>query len=391
MASEKDWSPRVRRVEGIGRERLQYAVSLMREQRFDEARDELLGLLHEDEKSVQARMMLGSLYMRQQMLSDALDQFKYAIEVDPMQAPAHVRAGSCCLRLNDIEQARALLQTGLDLDPKQVNAHFGMAQVLSQTGDRERAISHLEEALRLDPQMAPARMMMAKLLSEGGNVDDAIGELQSFVNNNPDKPQASIQLAMLQARQGHHDKAAELLEGAAAANPEDGRIQDLLGRSRMQVKDYAGAEVAFTRAIDLKTEDRSAPLRLVEALVKQGKLEKARDILKDVPRIGRITGLVHRSYGDIFAAQKLYEDAAQSYRAAILNSPDGEKLLAEIEAEAGADADSEAKLPYFKAAFSRMQEAMRGEGRRPERGGRPGGRRGGSPMGGRRALAGRAQ
>jgi hypothetical protein len=29
MASEKDWSPRVRRVEGIGRERLQYAVSLM--------------------------------------------------------------------------------------------------------------------------------------------------------------------------------------------------------------------------------------------------------------------------------------------------------------------------------------------------------------------------
>ena len=216
--------------------------------------------------------------------------------------------------------------------------------------------------------MAPARMMMAKLLSEGGNVDDAIGELQSFVNNNPDKPQASIQLAMLQARQGNHDKAAELLEGAAAANPEDGRIQDLLGRTRLQTKDYAGAEVAFTRAIDLKTEDRSAPLRLVEALVKQGKLEKARDILKDVPRIGRVAGLIHRSYGDIYAAQKLYDDAVQSYRAAILNSPDGEKLLAEIEAEAGADADSEAKLPYFKAAFSRMQEAMRGEGRRPERG-----------------------
>lgn len=354
---EQEWTPRVRRVNsGGGRERLQYAVSLIREERLDEARDELLSILREDRRSIPARMMLGQVYLRQQMHSDALDEFKQAIAIDPLQVQPHVRAGTCCLRMNDIEQAKALFQTALDLDPKQVGAHFGMGQALAQSGQTEQALTHVEEALRLDPQMAPARMLLARLMRQTGNVDDAIEELSGFLNTNPDSAPASVGLAMMERRKGNNKKAIELLDAASKSNPESDRIWDLLGRTKMVVKDYAGAEKAFNEVINLKAQDRSAPLRLVDALVKQGKLEKAQDILKSIPRRGRVTSLVHQYYGDIYAAKRLYEDAVESYRAALLHMPDGERVLAEIDAAAGPGADDKAKIPQFQDAIAKLRE-----------------------------------
>lgn len=74
--------PRVRRVEGDNEERIQRAVSLVREKRFDIAQQELLEILHRDEKLTQVRMLLGTIYLRQQMHIDALEQFQQAIAAD---------------------------------------------------------------------------------------------------------------------------------------------------------------------------------------------------------------------------------------------------------------------------------------------------------------------
>lgn len=395
MSSEQQWTPRVRRVSGGDRERMQYVVSLMREQRFDEARDELLATLQEDDRSIPAHMMLGSLYLRQRMHADALDEFKHAIEIDPMHIQAHIRAGTCCLRLKDTDQAKALLQTALDLDPKQTAAHFAMAQAQAQSDETAQAISHLQEALRLDPQMRPARLLLARLLSKSGKTGGAIEELTSLVNTDPDNAGATVQLAMLQARGGNTKKALDLLEKAAKANPDAARVQDLLGRMKMTSKDYAGAEKAFTRSMELNSKDRAAPVRLAEALIKQNKLDQARDLLKNVRRVGRLTGLVHQYYGDIYAAKKLYDDAVQSYTAAILSDPDGESAIAEIEAAAGPGADSKAKVPHFQAAFAERREKAREQSRssdQEERGARR--RQRGQGLGAarsRRPAAGRAR
>jgi tetratricopeptide (TPR) repeat protein len=363
MSDNQEWTPRVQRVTGGARERLQYVSSLLREDRLDEARDELLTMLHDDDKFVPARMMLGGLYMRQKLHSDALDQFKYAIELDPMQVQAHVRAGACCVRLQDFAYAQQLLQTALDLDPKQAAAHFVMAQAQAQTEQAEQAIQHLEEALRLDPQMAQARMLLARLLGEAGNVDAAIDELSGYVAANPDSAVAAARLAMLEARKGNHAKAIELLEGALKENPGAARAWDMLARVKMVVKDYAGAEQALNQAIEHKTEDRTVSLRLVEALVKQGKLDRAQELLKSVPRSGRMTSMVYQCYGDIYAARQLPDDAVESYRAAVLNTPQGERIVAEVDAAAGPGADSEAKIPHYQAAIAQIREELREEGR----------------------------
>src|ERR1700721_1824039 len=129
----EQWTRQIRRVNPDEQERLQFAASLLRERRLDEARDELLAILQQNEGSVRAHMMLGVLYQGQRMHAEALEHFRFAVSIDPMNAAAHQRAGSCCLRLNQLEEAGGLLETALHLEPNNAGAHMGMAQLLAKS------------------------------------------------------------------------------------------------------------------------------------------------------------------------------------------------------------------------------------------------------------------
>ena len=63
----------------------------------------------------------------------------------------------------------------------------------------------------------------------------------------------------------------------------------------------------------------------------QGKLEQARTLLRNVPRRGQVGALAQKYYGDVYCAEKKYEEAIQCYRAALLNSTSGEQYLADID------------------------------------------------------------
>ena len=310
--SDQPWTPRIRRIDNDGQERLQYVRSLIQEKRVDEARDELLSILEQNDKLGRAHLMLGSVYQGQGLLAEALQHFKYAIEIDPMDAQAHLRAGICSLRMNQFEDARALLKSALDLDPKMVGGRVALAQALSRVGDVDAAIEQAEHALRLDPQLASARQLLAKLLSKSGRSKEAIQELDGFVAANPDNARAAVSLARLQGQQGEAKKAIELLETAAKATPESDNVWSTLGRMKMTAKDYEGAEKAFTELMRVRPDSRFAPLQLVSALIPQGKFDQARDILKPLPRRGRMASLVHQYYGDMHVAQKRYDEAVQS-------------------------------------------------------------------------------
>ncbi len=359
--SETQWTPRIRRIDNDGQERLQYARSLIREKRVDEARDELLGILQQNDKLGRAHIMLGTLYQGQGLLAEALDHFKYAIAVDPMDVQAHRLAGTCNLRMNEPEQAKGFLKTALDLDPKQVPGRVAYAQALSRIGETDAAISQLEQALRLDPQMASAHVLLARLLNKSGRSKDAIAELDSFVNANPDHAAAAVSLARMQGQQGEARKAIALLEGAVQAKPDDDKIWSLLGRMKMAAKDYAGAEKAFSELLRLRPQNRLAPLQLVSTLIPQGKFDRARDLLKPIPRRGRLASLVHQYYGDMYAAQKLYDEAVQSYRAAILGSENGEQFLTEVEATLGKVTGSHDTATRLQAALAKKRAEARAQ------------------------------
>jgi tetratricopeptide (TPR) repeat protein len=360
MEPAKQWTPRIQRITKNEGERLRHAFALMRERRFSEAHEELQQILAQNDQSFAAHMTAGFLLQRQKKPDEALAHFMTALAIDPMHARAHVMAGLTCLALKDLDQAETLTRSALDIDPKQVFAHNGMARVLRAKGDTKKALAHLNKALEIDPAHHMSRLLLALLLNKEGRVEEAVKQLNDLLQIAPGNPFAAMQLARIYSEKGENQKAVEILERIVRNRPEASNAWTLLGRTRMRMANYKGAEEAFHQASQRRPKDPLGSLRQVEAMVPQGKLDQARDMLRRIPRRGRLAALVHKYYGDIYLAEKKYSEAAQSYRASILNGENGEKSLAEIDAAmAKASGGPSTAIKRYREEIDRRLEAAR--------------------------------
>lgn len=360
MSADTEWAPRIKRVSGNERAQLAFSMTLVRDRRFDEAREELEKVLEANPSSFQGRLLLGIANLGVRQFKDALAHFKKATTLDPLNAQAVQLAGTAYLLLNNNEQAGEMFKAALEIDPKLPAAHVGIAQVMFRTGDVGQATAHAREALRLDPQLFPARILLARLYRKADRDDDAVAELKGLLQIDPGQPAAAILLSMIYNDQRKFRQAAAVLEPVAQMKP-DANVWNALGRTRIELGDFAAAEQAYREAARLRPKDPAAPLRIVEALVPQGKLDQASEVLAKVPRRGRLGAMAHKYYGDIYAAQRLFEDAVRSYRAALLNSADGEKTVAELDRALPENGkiDWRLVLPNFQAAIEHKIEDAR--------------------------------
>ena len=67
----------------------------------------------------------------------------------------------------------------------------------------------------------------------------------------PDEPHALALLAEAEMRQGHQANALKYLQTAVAKNPKSAVAQEAMGRYLDENKEYAGAESAFKKAMEL--------------------------------------------------------------------------------------------------------------------------------------------
>ena len=355
------WTPRIRRVAtGNEQERLIYAASLLRERKFEEAGEELKRILDQNDRSLGATMGLGITYLATKKPQEALTCFVKAMEIDPMDAQAALRAGFAALAVGEREQAASYFTSALQLDPAQANAHLGIAIVLQKDDDPQPALEHARAALRGDPELNFARILIAQLQRKAGNITDAIEELESLLRAHPGQPAAAVLLASMYSENDQDERALKLLENTTKLRPDQPNVWSLQGRLRMKSKDYVGAEGAFRQAAKLRTKDIFGPLRIVEALIPQGKLDEATELLEKVPRRGPAAALSFKFYGDIYAARNIYDEAVSSYRAAMLKSKEGPAAVAELEAELGERvADPKVTLQKYQAAIEKLMDQAR--------------------------------
>jgi Tfp pilus assembly protein PilF len=354
-----EWKPQIRKVGGDERGRLQAVQTLIRDQRFEEAHEELARLVNENKKAFGPHFMMAMLYQRQRKFSEAFDCLKKALAIEPKHAQALIRAGQCSLFLDSREDAERYFLQALELEPNNAEGHVGMAQVLQRPGAESKAIDHLRQALKIDPQMARARILLARLLHKTGKTKDATAELESFVGTDPNSSIASTFLARVYNAEGRKDEAAEVLEGVARLHPTNHNIWVELGRLRLSQEDYSGAEEAFREAAKHGQQEVVGSIQLFRALLPQGKFDQARDAIKNVPRRGPLAPLVHKCYGDIYAAQGHYDDAMKSYRASLMHGENGQKLLTQIEKDGASKSDPEENMKRYQAAVEKLAAETR--------------------------------
>jgi tetratricopeptide (TPR) repeat protein len=374
----EQWVPSVRRIgaTNVGEKgKMSFITALIGERRFDEAATELQAMLDANPRSYIANIQLGRLLEHDGKHDLAVERFETARAANPTQADAAALAGGAYLRLKDFDRAREAFDAALNLDPKRATSHLGLAQVHFHRNELDLAKARSQQAIAFDPQLKPARSLLARIHMREGDVGETKVAIEELLAASPDRLRPTLALARIHMQAGEADEALSLLETAAVHHEDNAQIWAMLGRAKLGVLDYAGAEEALRKSLAIDPRQRELLPRLVEVLILQGKLPEARATLGRLPEAARRGSRVHAMYGQIHMAAQNYTLAAESYRAALLQRAedaaiDGEPVVPGTlwQPNPGAT-DWKAAAEHYEAALkeTRRPQSDAGEGRRRTR------------------------
>jgi tetratricopeptide (TPR) repeat protein len=360
-----EWSPKVRKVSaGDDRKSLAFVASLITERRFKEAEQALVPVLDRESRSFGAHMAMGRALQGQKRYEESQHYLSRAVELDPMEATAHYLSGLAAYFTGDYPFAAKRFKTSIDIERKSSLGHLGLARVLYRLDDLEGAQAYADEGLRLDPQSVAARLLRARIFSRQGNSEKALAEINSVLTLDANSQIALVSIAVIEIQHGNHEPAVAALTRATKHHDESALTWALLGREKLILKDYPGAETAIRNSIGATKQGRAVGrvIQLIEALLPQGKIDEAKSLLNRLPRHGALAAAVQKTYGDVYYAQEKYDLAAAAYRTACTQAENFEEERTALEASLvaeGAETNPKRVASVMGAAITRRLEAGR--------------------------------
>jgi len=204
-----------------------------------------------DPKSPIIGERLAEMYWKAQRVRDAVNEANEILKHNPDDLPTH--------RL----LARIYLRSLGDINGSTV-----------QTEMVAKAIAEYAEVHRLDPGDQEAAIWLARLYRLHNEPEKAEQVLRKLLQDDPGNESAAEQLTQLLLDENKADDAIQLLEGMTAHST-SATLFDLLGDAYTQTHDYAKAEAAYRKAVDLDPSELNHLRGLGQTLIAEEKYSDA--------------------------------------------------------------------------------------------------------------------
>jgi len=196
------------------------------------------------------RFLLGLAQQRSGDLNGAAQSFEGAARLDPKDADSALELGRVYLKLNRPTDAEPKFRAALSLEPASPEALQGLALSLDAQKKPE-AIGAYRAYLAVRPQDAAAHSRLVHCLVEQGQGDAAAAELdKNAAGGAPTLDDLKLR-ADIQIAQKKLDAAIFTLKQAIALAPSDAQLHGGLGRTYLQMRDFANAEKELKLALQL--------------------------------------------------------------------------------------------------------------------------------------------
>ncbi len=240
---------------------------------------------------------------------------------EALYAYAHVLA-----RMNDLDRSRETLEKVLTLVPDNINAAMSYVSLLQRQGDNQAAIDWLEGMLGRQQNNFNLRMFYARLLTDEKRFDDARRQFEILVTEAPNNTDVLYALGLLYLQANRLDESmtyfqrlSELGERTADANYYLGRIAE--------EKNDLGKAIVWYQSLDEGSNYFDAQVRLGMIIGKQGRIEEARQHLKNIRAVdAEQRNLLVQAEGELLTEEKRYEDALAVYNNALQDNYDADLL-----------------------------------------------------------------
>lgn len=255
-------------------------------------------------QAIQLQSSLAVFYTNQGMLYNSMGdeqqaqaQFNRALELDPVYSPAHTGIGWSRYYTNDDVGAIEAFDQAIAVNAQDINAYIGKARVYQdqEASDYPAAIDTLTKAAEVIPNNVrilvnlgwARREQAVKTSLNQEEQKTAYRESEEWFRQalqiNPDETDALTGLgwalynqARLLQQTDLYQESVEELNRSLKLKDNQPYAHSALGWNYYALEDYAGAEAAFNRAIELRPEYADAFLGLGDTLTKQNRLEEAR-------------------------------------------------------------------------------------------------------------------
>jgi tetratricopeptide (TPR) repeat protein len=216
----------------------------------------------------------------------SIEAYKKAYSIDPKSPIIGERLAEMYWKAQRVHDAVVEAGEILKRDPNDLPTHRLLARIyLRSLGDINggtgvqtemvgKAIAEFSEVHRLDPTDTESSLWLARLYRLHNDPEKAEQVLRGILKEDPDNDAAMEQLTQLLLDQNKSDEAIQLLQAMTAHSPSP-TLYDLLGDAFTQMKDFAKAEVAYRKAVELDPSELTHLRGLGQTLLSEEKYSEA--------------------------------------------------------------------------------------------------------------------
>jgi len=332
-------------------QKLAKAAELLNRGKAGAAASILHGVIVGHPSDSQAHMELGAALA---CLADnddydsAIAEEKKALELDPNSYYARKILGHIYTNLHKSEESIAILKEACAINPRSYAAHRDLGIALMTAGKNDEAMKSFEDAIKIDPTRPDAHGKLSLLYLQKDKFKEAVNEGKKAVKLDVPNPEAHLALANALLASGDKLGAIEPYETALQANFEKPYRNPLTAAASISgigwaflvkgagPKELAEAANDQRQAIKIFPAFGPAYVRLAEILLLQGNTKKADAVYQVSIKLSQDDAGVSTAYAKYLVKTGRTEEAKSVLKKVLEKRPDykpAAEKLAELDNE----------------------------------------------------------
>jgi tetratricopeptide (TPR) repeat protein len=287
-------------------QRLENVAGLIRDNRIEEAEQQLKGILKTSPNDASALNLMGTIRAQQGKLDEAEVLLTHAAKNDPTFVPVHMNLALLYLLRNAPEKTISELKEVVRLEPNNLEANYKLARLLLSRGQTNEAIVVIE---KVDSKSPAFVTLLGDAYLKKGDISKAEGNYLQALAAQKDNADAALGLARVSQSRGDLKTAQAYFSRARA---QAGNSPDLLykvGVTALGLRDFDEAQAALEQAVKLKPGEASYLTALGATWLKKADLFTAEQIFRRAIELQPDNAQTQLYLGYVLYKQKKFNEA----------------------------------------------------------------------------------
>lgn len=244
--------------------------------------------------------------------------------------------GAIAYQNGDTDKAMANLQEAVNKKSDLVMARSMLGDLYRSRSDYDAARQQYEVVARLDPYEYHNHYRLGLVYQLLERLQEAAASYLNALNLKPEDGPSNMSLGTVYYALNQPQEALKYAERAVQFDPKSSAAWVNYGLILDANNDFAKAEGAYRKSVDLDSSNPVTRLYLGENLLSQKKYGEARSVFAELARL-QDSPLHRKRLGDAYAGEKNFAEAINQYRAVLKMDPNYYPAMNEIGAAYIAD------------------------------------------------------